>query len=375
EFEEVSQRYEYLTSQRDDLESAIGTLQEAIDRIDETTKVRFEETFHAVNDMFQKLFPRLFNGGRAELVMTEPNDLLNTGVEIMAQPPGKKIQSLELLSGGEKALTAVSLIFGIFLIKSSPFCLLDEVDAPLDEANVGRFCDLVAELAQRTQFIIITHNKRTMEIADRLYGVTMQQPGASKLVSVSVRRPVEGAQIGAWRAPGLQACEACLGERGAPGESQGGRPGASPAVLCDHGACVASPSSEQGSPVSSPPTACAEPATRSRCSPIERPSSGSPGDRPAPRPGSRPRSPTSASSSSITGTPRHPSSSAPCWSTVRGPATSWRPRSVASRRPARRSTCACRVTAGCTISRLAAAGSSSSRSPSSGSTRSRPSTI
>jgi chromosome segregation protein len=195
EYEEVSGRYEYLTSQRKDLEDAINQLQEAIDRIDATTKERFAETFAAVDEMFQRLFPRLFNGGQAKLVLTDPNDILTTGVDILAQPPGKKIASLELLSGGEKALTAVSLIFGIFLIKSSPFCLLDEVDAPLDEANVGRFCDLVAELAQNTQFIIITHNKRTMEIADRLYGVTMQQRGVSKLVSVNMRRAVKQAQI------------------------------------------------------------------------------------------------------------------------------------------------------------------------------------
>lgn len=190
EYEEVSQRYEYLTGQRDDLESAIVQLQEAIDRINETTKVRFKETFEQVNEMFKKLFPRLFNGGRAELVLTQPDDLLATGVEIMAQPPGKKMNNLELLSGGEKALTAVSLIFGIFLIKPSPFCLLDEVDAPLDEANVGRFCDMVRELSEGTQFIIITHNKRTMEIADRLYGVTMQARGVSKLVTVNMRKTV-----------------------------------------------------------------------------------------------------------------------------------------------------------------------------------------
>jgi chromosome segregation protein len=137
----------------------------------------------------------LFSGGRAELVMTDPEDLLGTGVDILAQPPGKKIGSLELLSGGEKALTAVSLIFAIFLIKPSPFCLLDEVDAPLDEANVGRFCGVVRELSENTQFIIITHNKRTMEIADRLYGVTMQQRGVSKLVSVNLRRAVQEAQF------------------------------------------------------------------------------------------------------------------------------------------------------------------------------------
>ncbi|MCA9680953.1 MAG: DUF924 family protein, partial [Myxococcales bacterium] len=163
--------------------------------LDAEIRERFAETFEAVNEMFQRLFPRLFNGGQAKLVLTDPSDLLTTGVDILAQPPGKKIASLELLSGGEKALTAVSLIFGIFLIKSSPFCLLDEVDAPLDEANVGRFSDLVRELSQRTQFIIITHNKRTMEIADRLYGVTMQQRGVSKLVSVNMRRAVSEAMV------------------------------------------------------------------------------------------------------------------------------------------------------------------------------------
>lgn len=194
EYEEVAARYEYLTRQRDDLEDALAQLQDAIDKIDATTKERFAETFLAVDEMFQKLFPRLFAGGQARLVLTDPNDLLTTGVDILAQPPGKKVSNLELLSGGEKALTAVSLIFGIFLIKASPFCLLDEVDAPLDEANVGRFCDMVRELSQNTQFIIITHNKRTMEIADRLYGVTMQQRGVSKLVSVNMRRAVTEAR-------------------------------------------------------------------------------------------------------------------------------------------------------------------------------------
>ncbi|EDM78275.1 Chromosome segregation protein SMC, partial [Plesiocystis pacifica SIR-1] len=195
EYEEVSGRYEYLTGQRKDLEDAIEQLQEAIDRINETTRERFAETFEKVNEKFQTLFPRLFNGGQAKLVLTDPSDMLTTGVDILAQPPGKKVASLELLSGGEKALTAVSLIFGIFLIKSSPFCLLDEVDAPLDEANVGRFSDMVSELSADTQFIIITHNKRTMEIADRLYGVTMQQRGVSKLVSVNMRRAVAESMV------------------------------------------------------------------------------------------------------------------------------------------------------------------------------------
>ncbi|MCA9659960.1 MAG: AAA family ATPase, partial [Myxococcales bacterium] len=191
EFEEVSERFEYLSAQKKDLVDAISQLEEAIDKINKTTRDRFSETFKAVNEMFEKLFPRLFNGGKASLKLTDPSDLLGTGVEIIAQPPGKQVRSLELLSGGEKALTATSLIFAIFLIKPSPFCLLDEVDAPLDEANVGRFSNMVKELAERTQFIIITHNKRTMEAADRLYGVTMEQRGVSKLVSVNMRRAVE----------------------------------------------------------------------------------------------------------------------------------------------------------------------------------------
>ncbi len=191
EFQEVGVRHEYLVRQRDDLENAVAQLQEAIDRIDKTTRQMFKDTFVAVNERFQQLFPRLFAGGRASLELTNPDDMLETGVEIVAQPPGKQLRSLDLLSGGEKALTAVSLIFAIFLMKPSPFCLLDEVDAPLDDVNVGRFCSLVRELAANTQFIIITHNKVSMETADRLYGVTMEQRGVSKLVSVNIRRAVE----------------------------------------------------------------------------------------------------------------------------------------------------------------------------------------
>lgn len=191
EYDEVSSRYEYLTTQRSDLESAIAQLQEAIDKINRTTRQLFRDTFEAVDERFQQLFPRLFNGGRAQLRLTDPADMLATGVEIEAQPPGKQLRSLDLLSGGEKALTAVSLIFAIFLIKPSPFCILDEVDAPLDDANVGRMCKLVRELADGTQFIMITHNKVTMEASDRLYGVTMEQRGISKLVSVNMRRAVE----------------------------------------------------------------------------------------------------------------------------------------------------------------------------------------
>lgn len=191
EFEEVNQRHEYLSGQRADLDQAIAQLQEAIDQINATTRELFRKTFEAVNANFEKLFPRLFGGGAARLKLTEPDDLLATGVEIEARPPGKQPRTLDLLSGGEKALTAVSLIFAIFLIKPSPFCLLDEVDAPLDDANVARFCSLVRELSAETQFIMITHNKVTMETADRLYGVTMEQRGVSKLVSVNLRRAVE----------------------------------------------------------------------------------------------------------------------------------------------------------------------------------------
>jgi len=188
ESEELQKRFDFLTTQRSDLESAIGQLESAIEKINRASRKRFRETFDAVNAKFCEVFPRLFGGGRAHLSLTDEADLLETGVEIIANPPGKKVmQNIELLSGGEKALTAVSLLFAIFLVKPSPFCLLDEVDAPLDEANVGRFNDVVREMTDRSQFIMITHNRRTMEIADRLCGITMEEPGVSKLVAVNLR--------------------------------------------------------------------------------------------------------------------------------------------------------------------------------------------
>jgi chromosome segregation protein len=186
EFEELNERYTFMTEQQDDLLKSIDTLNKAIKRINKTSRKRFKETFELVNEKFKTVFPRLFNGGHAELRLSDEENLLETGVEIVAQPPGKKLQIISLLSGGEKALTAVSLIFAIFMIKPSPFCLLDEVDAPLDDANIGRFTDLVKEMAQSSQFIIITHSKSTMEIADTLYGVTMESPGISKIVSVQM---------------------------------------------------------------------------------------------------------------------------------------------------------------------------------------------
>ena len=186
EYDELLSRHEFMTRQKADLEQSMADLKSAIVKINRASRERFRETFDRVNEKFQQVFPRLFNGGRAGLVLTSDGDggELDAGVEIFSQPPGKKLQSVNLLSGGEKALTAVALIFAIFLIKPTPFCLLDEVDAPLDEANVGRYNEIVKEMSKTSQFILITHNKRTMEMVDTLYGVTMEEPGVSKLVSV-----------------------------------------------------------------------------------------------------------------------------------------------------------------------------------------------
>ncbi len=189
EFKEQAERRQYLDAQNQDLISALDTLESAIRKIDRETKDRFKETFDQVNQRMSERFPKLFGGGEAHLEMTE-NDLLNTGVLIMARPPGKRVTNLQLLSGGEKALTAVALIFAIFELNPSPFCMLDEVDAPLDDANVGRFCSMVVEMSEQVQFIMITHNKITMEIAQNLTGVTMHEPGVSRLVSVDVGEAV-----------------------------------------------------------------------------------------------------------------------------------------------------------------------------------------
>ena len=185
EYDELASRHTFMTTQKADLEGSLADLRTAIVKINRASRERFRETFDRVNEKFQLVFPRLFNGGRAGLVLTQDDgDDGEAGVEIFSQPPGKKLQSVNLLSGGEKALTAVALIFAIFLVKPTPFCLLDEVDAPLDDANVGRYNDLVKEMSKTSQFILITHNKRTMEMVDTLYGVTMEEPGVSKLVSV-----------------------------------------------------------------------------------------------------------------------------------------------------------------------------------------------
>jgi chromosome segregation protein len=195
EYEDRKQRFEFLTTQKRDLEESLASLKQAIARINRVSRERFAETFEKVSETFHELYPKLFHGGEARLLLTEPDNLLETGIDIVARPPGKRPQHISLLSGGEKALTAVGLIFSIFLVKPSPFCILDEVDAPLDDANIGRFSEMVRGMAISSQFLIVTHNKSTMEAADHLYGVTMSDPGVSKTVSVRLteERPAAAA--------------------------------------------------------------------------------------------------------------------------------------------------------------------------------------
>lgn len=189
EFKEQSERKEYLDAQLNDLNEALSTLEGAIRKIDRETRTRFRETFTNIDTGFKRLFPKLFGGGHAYLELTG-DDLLSTGVTVMARPPGKRNSTIHLLSGGEKALTAVALVFAIFELNPAPFCMLDEVDAPLDDANVVRFCDIVKEMSDRVQFVFITHNKVTMELSRQLTGVTMQEPGVSRLVSVDLDEAV-----------------------------------------------------------------------------------------------------------------------------------------------------------------------------------------
>jgi chromosome segregation protein len=186
EHEELGERFRFLGEQKDDLESTLTSLREAIARINRTSRRRFRETFEAVSKRFSENFPRLFRGGRASLALTESEDVLEAGIDIMAMPPGKRLQNVNLLSGGEKTLTAIALLVAVFQVRPSPFFLLDEVDAALDDANVGRFNEIVSELATDSQFVLITHNKRTIEVADILYGVTMERKGISTLVAVEM---------------------------------------------------------------------------------------------------------------------------------------------------------------------------------------------
>jgi chromosome segregation protein len=186
QFDELEARHTFLTTQRKDLLDSISQTGEAIKKIDKTTKERFAEAFETINRNFEGTFATLFGGGRAGLVLIDHDDDQESGIDIIAQPPGKRLQNVQLLSGGEKAMTAMGLMFAIFKYRPSPFCLLDEIDAPLDDANIGRFVEMLQSMQEHTQFILITHNRKTMEIASRLYGVTMEEPGVSKLISVQL---------------------------------------------------------------------------------------------------------------------------------------------------------------------------------------------
>jgi chromosome segregation protein len=197
EYNECEQRHGFLARERDDLLQSIADTQQAITELDEVSRQRFEEAFALINANFAEAFRTLFGGGTGEMRLTEPDSSGEPGIDIAAQPPGKRLQNVLLLSGGEKALTALALLIAIFRYQPSPFCILDEVDAPLDEANVGRFTRMVTEMSQQTQFVIVTHNRRTMEIAPVLHGVTMQEPGVSKLVSVRWDEPVASAATNA----------------------------------------------------------------------------------------------------------------------------------------------------------------------------------
>lgn len=190
EYEEMQRRHDHLFKEKKDLETSMENLSEAIEHINKTSEERFQKAFEAIATRFEKLFPIIFGGGTASLTLVYPEgstDILEAGVDILAQPPGKKISNMTLLSGGEKALTAISLIFAIFMVKPSPFCILDEVDAPLDDSNIGKFNALVREMSAKSQFILVTHNKKTMELNDTLYGVTMEEPGVSRMVSIQLQ--------------------------------------------------------------------------------------------------------------------------------------------------------------------------------------------
>jgi chromosome segregation protein len=191
ELKEAEERLGFMNQQRADVMEAIGNLESTIREINGISEERFREAFDFINRRFQEVFREVFGGGSATLSLQDPKDLLECGIEITAQPPGKSAKALTLLSGGEKALTAISLLFAIFHFKPSPFCVLDEVDAPLDEANVGRFAGLVQKMKDGTQFIVITHQKPTMMAADTLYGVTMEELGISRLVSVQLKEATQ----------------------------------------------------------------------------------------------------------------------------------------------------------------------------------------
>jgi chromosome segregation protein len=191
EYEETEQRYQFLSKQHDDLVQAKAQLLEVINRINVQTREMFRDTFEKIRDSFRVMFTEVFGGGKADLVLMDENDLLESGIDIVARPPGKQLQTISLLSGGEQTMTAVALLFSIYQVKPSPFCVLDELDAPLDESNINRFVRVLQRFLERSQFIVITHNKRTIGMADVLYGVTMQEHGVSKIVSVKFHKTDE----------------------------------------------------------------------------------------------------------------------------------------------------------------------------------------
>ena len=191
EYEETEQRHQFLTTQYEDLVKAKEQLLDVINRINTQTKDMFTETFARIRDNFRALFTEIFDGGKADLVLVDEGDVLESGIEIVARPPGKQLQSISLLSGGEQTMTAVSLLFAIYQVKPSPFCVLDELDAPLDESNINRFIRVLQRFLVHSQFVIITHNKRTIGMADVLYGVTMEEQGISKIVSVKFHKAEE----------------------------------------------------------------------------------------------------------------------------------------------------------------------------------------
>ncbi|MFZ1201047.1 MAG: hypothetical protein WAO07_12840, partial [Desulfobacterales bacterium] len=186
EYEQLKSRHDFLCEQREDLQKAIEDLHKVIRKINRITQQRFMETFEQVNQKLEEVFPRLFEGGSGQLVLTEPDNPLETGVEFMIHPPGKKLTRMSLLSGGEKALSAIAFIFSLFLIRPASFCLMDEIDAPLDEANVYRFNNLLKLIGEKSQIVMVTHNKKSMEFADMLFGITMEARGVSKVVSVNL---------------------------------------------------------------------------------------------------------------------------------------------------------------------------------------------
>jgi chromosome segregation protein len=191
EYEETEQRHQFLTTQHDDLVAAKAQLLDVINRINTQTREMFITTFNQIRDNFRTMFVEVFGGGKADLILTDENDVLECGIDIVAKPPGKQLQTISLLSGGEQTMTAVALLFSIYQVKPSPFAVLDELDAPLDESNINRFIRVLQRFIDHSQFIIITHNKRTIGMADVLYGVTMEEHGVSKIVSVKFHKQTE----------------------------------------------------------------------------------------------------------------------------------------------------------------------------------------